>query len=232
MDALDNVMNQAQTAADNYTPTADVQDAVENLPATTNAGNYQPPVKPSVGGILANAGIIVDEYVYPDKAGVKISKDMKGYLDDFEAIIDMSEVVPILSFSSELNGNSSFVKSYDGQTTNGGGNFQLECARLSRRPGAKNRGPFDTVEIPLELAKDVKDPKSTLTFDAGTEVGLTPSPTGVKEFAKFLKALSDVNPDLTTTGRVRVKAHNKFRDNRNGNEWGVVAFELLEVLEG
>lgn len=228
MNALDNVMDAAAAAAKDFVPPA--IDDVENLPATREA--YSPPAAaPSVQGMLDNTGIMVDEYVYPDKAGFKISKDMKGYLDDAEVIIDMSEVVPIISFSSELNGSSSFGKSYNGQTTPGGGNFQLECARLSRRPGSKNRGPFETVEIPMALAKAIKDPKSTLTFDEGCEVGLTPSPTGVKEFAKFLKGLAKTDPALTTTGRLKVKIVNKFRSNSKGNEWGVIAFELIEVLK-
>lgn len=224
MDNLDAVMNQAAAAAANHQPPVEV-----NLPA--EAPRSAPPAAPSVGNILQNSGIIVDEYVYPDKAGLKISKDMKGYLDDFEATINMADVVPIISFSSELNGNTTYVKSYDGQTSPGGGNFALECQRLERRPGSKNRGPYDTVEIPLVLTKDVKDPKSALTFDEGTEIGLTPSPTGVKEFAKFLKTLAKTNPALTSSGVVKVKVINKQRTNRNGNEWGVIEFELLGVVE-
>lgn len=222
-------MNQAQAAAENFTPAT--QEDTPNLPAQYNQAP-PPATRPSVQGVLSNTGIIVDEYVYPDKAGLKISKDMKGYLDDIEVTIDMSEVVPIASFSSELNGNSTFLKSYDGVSTPGGGNFQLEQQRLSRRPGSKNRGPFDTVEIPMVLTSEVKDPKSTLAYDAGTEIGLTPSPTGIKEFAKLLKALARIDPNLTSDGVVKVKAINKFRQNSNGNEWGVIAFELIEVVEG
>jgi hypothetical protein len=222
-------MTQAAKAAANFSP-AVIDAAVDNLP-TQYQQAAPPAARPSIQNMLDNAGITVDEYVYPDKAGCKISKDMKGYLDDFEAIIDMSEVIAISSFSSELGGNTTFVKSYDGVTAQGGGNYQLELARLSRRAGSKNRGPTDTVEIPMELSVDVKDPKSTLTFDAGTLVGLTPSPTGVKEFNKLLKTLAKIDPNLTVEGRVHVKCVNKERTNTNGNTWGVIAFELIAVLD-
>lgn len=229
MNALDSVLDQAANAASNFAPpTAFV---AENLPAVAPQTSNLPTTAPSVSGVLHNAGIVVDEYIYPDKAGLKVSKDMKGYLDDIEVVIDMAEVLAILSFSAELNGNTTFLKSYNGVTTPGGQNFQNECAKLARQPGTKCRGPFETVEIPMTLAKEVKDPKSSLVFDEDLEVGLTPSPTGVKEFAKFLKVLAKRDPSLTTDGRVRVKLVNKMRSNRNGNEWGVISFELLEVLE-
>lgn len=231
MDNLDSVMNQAAEAAANYSP-AVIDQAVENLP-TQYQQAAPPAARPSMDNLLNNAGITVDEYVYPDKAGVKISKDMKGYLEEFEAIIDMADVIPISSFSSELNGNTTFVKSYDGVTVAGGGNYQLEVARLSRRPGSKNRGPTDTVEIPMELAKDVADPKkdSALVIAAGTMVGLTPSPTGIKEFTKLMKTLAKIDPNLTSDGRIKVTCVNKERSNTNGNNWGVIAFENIEVLE-
>lgn len=228
--ALDNVLDTAAAAAAAHTP-ASAPDTNLTLVADTGTAVAPAAAAPSMDSFRQNAGIMVDEYLYPDKAGLKISKDMKGYLDDFTVIIDMSEVVPISSFSAEINGASTFLKSYNGVTTVNGQNYQMEQQRLSRQPGAKCRGPFDTVEIPLVLAEDVKDPKSNLTFDEGTEIGLTPSPTGTKEFQRFLKALAKQDPALAEDGVLKVKVIGKPRKNSNGNEWGVAAFELIEVVE-
>src|SRR3546814_20235448 len=81
--------------------------------------------------------------------------------------------------SSDL-GNTTFVKSYDGVTTSGGQNFMAELARL-QKTNDKVDGPYDTVEIPFEIADDVKDPKSSAVFEARLETGYTPSLNGYKD---------------------------------------------------
>src|SRR3546814_12562447 len=80
----------------------------------------------------------------------------------------MSDVVVISQIRANTGGNTTFVKSYDGVTTSGGQNFMAELARL-QKTNDKVDGPYDTVEIPFELADDVKDPKSRAVFEAGLE---------------------------------------------------------------
>ncbi len=222
--ALDNVMAQAEAAAAAH--------QVPEVPA------YQPPALQQPGGVPAkrtlqsvndNAGILVETYLLPKTEGLKIGSDMKGLLDEVVGIVDMSEVVVISQIRANTGGNTTFVKSYDGVTSVGGQNFMAELARL-QKVHDKVDGPYDTVEIPFELADDVKDPKSSTTYEAGLEIGYTPSLTGYKEFQRFVKSLNKKDPALLEA-RLKVKFIHEKKTNSNNNEWGVVRFELLEVLD-
>jgi hypothetical protein len=229
MDNLDAVMAQAEAQASNFTPT--------NLPAAVAAAPqgavqaYQQPQAPSLMGSMSNSGVLADEYLKVDKAGFKIGDDFKGYVDDFVATIDMSEVSAITSFSSEAGGKTDFIKTFDGIQTPSGQSFNQEMNRLGSRAGAKNRGPYPTAEIPLVLVDDIKDPKSALVVEADALVCLTPSVTGYKEFQKFFKSLVKAtgSAEAAASAEVKVKVTCKERSN-TANTWGVATFELLEVL--
>ncbi len=214
MNALDNVMNNAEAAAANYVSPAATQPYY-----ASNA-----PVKPTLQDMSDASGILVDEYILSKPEGLKISRDMKGLLDSIDVQIDMSDVVPIIQVRANSGGNTTFVKSYDGVTTSTGQNLYAEIDRLTRSH-EKVDGPYPSVEIPVTLIKDVKDPKSTLTFEADTELGYTPSMTGFKEFQKFMKAMKKAGRPLTDT--VNVRLHAEKKTNINNNEWGVIRFELL-----
>lgn len=223
--ALDNVMAQAEAAA-----------AAHHVP---EVATYQPPaLQQQQGGVPMkrtlqsandNAGILVENYLLPKTEGLKIGNDMKGLLDEVVAILDMSDVVVISQIRANTGGNTTFVKSYDGVTTSGGQNFMAELARL-QKTNEKVDGPYDTVEVPFELAEDVKDPKGSEVYEEGLELGYTPSLTGYKEFQRFMKKLSKEDPALLGA-RLKVKLIHEKKTNSKNNEWGVVRFELLEVLD-
>lgn len=222
--ALDQVMAQAEAAA----AAAPLAQAPAVVPHQSTALT-QPGARRSLQEANDNAGILVETYLLPKTEGLKIGNDMKGLLDDVEGIIDMSDVVVISQIRANTGGNTTFVKSYDGVTTSGGQNFLAELERL-RKTNDKVDGPYDTVEIPFELVSDVKDPKGTAIFEAGMEIGYTPSLTGYKEFQRFMKKLTKQDPDLLSA-RLKVKFIHEKKTNSNNNEWGVVRFELLEILE-
>lgn len=222
--ALDNVMAQAEAAA-----------AAHHVP---EVATYQPPALQQQGGVPMkrtlqsandNAGILVENYLLPKTEGLKIGNDMKGLLDEVVGIVDMSDVVVISQIRANTGGNTTFVKSYDGVTTAGGQNFLGELARL-QKTNDKVDGPYDTAEIPFELDADVKDPKGTAVYEEGLELGYTPSLTGYKEFQRFMKKLTKQDPALLEA-RLKVKFIHEKKTNSNNNEWGVVRFELLEVLD-
>jgi hypothetical protein len=223
--ALDNMMAQAEAAAATYQPPALTQ-APENLPAPAN--NNSALAKPSLADFANSGGMTVDEFVQVKAEGFRIGKDMKGLLDELIVEIDMSEVIPIFSARGETGGNTKFIKSYDGQTTDRGENFNAALAHL-QRTNTKFEGPYKSAEIPMELVDDVKDPKSALTFDSGTSIGLTPSITGFKSFQKFMKSLTKSDPSLLEA-TLKVKLVHEKKTNSNNNEWGVLNFELIEVL--
>ena len=222
--ALDAVLANAKTAAANYTPPA-VQDAQTNAPAVVGSSGGL--ARPSMDAIVNGGGITVDEYLQSKAEGFRISKDMKGLLEEIVVEIDMSDVVPIYQSRHETNGSTTFIKSYDGVTTSMGGNFEQAVANANA-VNLKNTGVYSSAEIPVELAVDAKDPKTSLVIHAGTMIGITPSLTGFKEFQKFCKALTKKDPNLVNAV-IKAKIKHLKRTNSNNNEWGVVEFEYLEA---
>jgi hypothetical protein len=223
--ALDSVLQQAEQAAQNYTPPAVVTSG-NQVPAAANQNTGGLPARRSLNDVADSAGLTVDEYLTNKAEGFRIGKEMKGLLEEIIVEIDLSEVSPIFVSRHELNGNTKFVRSYDGVRTSTGSNFEAEVRHYDAQ-GYKGSGVYESVEIPAELLEDVKDPKSSLVIHEGTTIGITPSMTGAKEFAKFVKAVRKVNPALLDD-TVKVKVSHKKRTNSNNNEWGVCVFELIE----
>lgn len=227
----------AQTSAlaavmDNAAAAAAAAPAVENslIPTNTSAGNLTvqqnslPAARPSLDSMIDSAGMTVDEYLTIKDAGFRLG-DMKGYFKEFEATLDLSEVVAIFSVRANRSGSTTFIKSYDGVTTPQGQNFDLEIRKL-QATNDKVDGPYQTSEIPVTLTTEVTDGK--VKFDAGTTVGITPAITGVKFFTKFLKQVRAAGLSDKT---LRVRIVHTPQSNAKGNEWGVAAFELLGAAE-
>lgn len=222
-DALNDVLAQAQAAAATFVQPqgAGNTNALTAAPTTTNAL-----AKPSMESALTGGGMTVDEYLQSKAEGFRISKEMKGLLEEIVVDIDMTDVTFIYSSRHESGGQTKFLKSYDGVTTDSGQNFQAAINAAAAGPGVKSSGIYQSVEIPCELVEDVKDPKSTLVVHAGTMVGITPSVTGFKEFQKWLKKLAKEDPSLLKN-TIRAKVTHMKRTNSNNNEWGVVTFEKI-----
>jgi hypothetical protein len=225
--ALDNVMAEAEAAAAQAAP-APVQ-----LPAVGGAAGLVPAApanlnRPALEDFLDGGGMDVDTYLKVNAEGFRIGDKMQGLLEDVIVEIDMTEVTPIYQSRHEAGGKTTFLKTYDGQTTPEGKNFNAEFDRLSRL-NVKNDGPFQTAEIPMTLVDDVTDPKksSSVVIDAGTRVGLTPSKTGFRAFQAFGKQLRRNNP-AALNGVLKVKLVHEKKTNTAGNEWGVINFELVE----
>jgi hypothetical protein len=222
--ALDGVLAAAQSAAENFQAPAVVPQN-GNLPAASNDNRMGALSKPTMEGFLSGSGMTCDEYLVNKAEGFRIGKEMKGLLEEIEAELDLMDVVPVFVSRHETAGQTKFLKSYDGETTPNGQNFQYayqaECAR-----NQNNTEPYKTVEIPVTLTADVKDPKSGLVIHEGTIVGITPSLTGFTHFQKFHKKLLKANP-ANADATVKVKITHTKRTNSKNNEWGVCDFELI-----
>ena len=196
---------------------------------------YAPPqdgaAYPSLDNFAATSGIVVDLYMRVKPDGFRLGDDMKGLLETVLVTIDMLDLTPIYQSRHEVGGNTIFLKSYDGVTTPQGHNFEQAVATKDAIPGSKNSGIYRTVEIPCTLAEDVSDPRSALSIEAGTSIGVTPSVTGFAEFLRFYKKLQRTDPALLQD-ILKVRLTHKKRTNRNNNEWGVLEFEYLGIGEG
>ena len=209
--ALDRVMNQAEAAADNFSQPS------ENRNLTVTSPQSQQLSRPSLESIADSAGIQVDEYLTVKDTGFRLGDAKSKMFDRAKVRIDINEVVPIFSVRATKSGNTTFIKSYDGAMTSQGQNFQLATDQL-RATSDKVDGPYQTVEIPAELLEDVGGQK------AGTRIGITPAITGVKFWTKFYNELR--KNDLVSA-TVDVEIVHTPQSNKNGNEWGVVAFEVV-----
>ena len=224
--ALDDVLANAQEAAANYTPPAIV--AGSTLPqSAANNNNNVGLAKLSMQDVIDGGGLSVDEYLQNKAEGFRISKGMKGLVEEINVEIDLADVTVIYSSRHEQNGSTKFLKSYDGVRTAEGENFAAKVAHYDAL-GFTGSGVYQTAEIPAELLEDVKDPKSSLVVHAGTMIGITPSLTGMKPFQKFIKKLNKDAPQLVN-GVVQVKVTHLKRTNARNNEWGVCEFELIDA---
>lgn len=208
--ALSRVMDQADEAASNLP-------AVQNPQGQQLAPTNIAPRRPSLDAMADSSGIQVDEFLTIKDTGFRLGDAKAKMFNEFTATIDMSEVVAITAIRATRNGNTTFIKSYDGISTSQGQSFQQAEANL-RSTHEKVDGPYDTAEIPLTLDADVGGLK------AGDRIGITPSITGAKFFTKFYNELRREGKQADV---VKVKVVHTPQSNKNGNEWGVAAFELI-----
>lgn len=213
--ALDRVMDNAETAASNLpAPTA----PSANAPAQYNPSPVQ---RPSLTAMADSAGIQVDEFLTVKDTGFRLGDAKNKLFDKAKVRINMRDVVPIVSIRANRSGNTTFVKSYDGIMTSQGQSLAVVEQQL-RGSHDKVDGPYQTAEIPATLLEDVGGSK------AGTTIGITPAITGVKFFTKFFNELRQKGLEEAT---VDVNLIHTPQSNKNGNEWGVVAFELIGESE-
>lgn len=230
MNALSNVLEQAELAAAAHVPAAANTNTSLAVVGGTTAGALAPLGQPSLTDFLNSGGMVVDQYINVKPSGVTIG-DSKAKLETIPVIVDMADLTPLWVARVEVGGNTTFYKSYNGSTTARGENFHHLVDLKGRAPGAKSSGIYQSVEISCELAEDLKDSKGALVADAGTTVGFTPSLTGFKEFQQFAKKLAKIDPTLIQA-RLRINLNAKDRSNKNGNEWVVLDYEYLGLAEG
>jgi hypothetical protein len=209
--ALDSVIDQATTAADSAAPNTGGA-----LVAQAQQGTAVATSRPSLDDMADNSGMTVDAYLSVKEAGLRIDKE--AYFQEAEVTIDLTAVVPIFSVRANRGGSTTFIKSYDGRMTSQGENFQQATQRLQASHD-KVDGPYQTAEIPVVLLKDVPGAKK------GQTLGITPAITGVKFWTKFYKELREKG---LSTSTVKAKITCVPQTNKNGNEWGVVGFELID----
>lgn len=206
--ALDRVMDQADEASRSLVP---------SQPAPQALTPYQPATRPSLEGMADSAGIQVDAFLTVKDTGFRLGDNKSPMFKEALVRINMNEVVPIISVRANRAGNTTFIKSYDGISTSQGQNFEQAIASL-RGSHDKVDGPYQTAEIPATLLEAAGGEKK------GTTIGITPAITGVKFFTKFYNELRQLQLE---TASVDVKIVHTPQTNKNGNEWGVVAFELV-----
>jgi hypothetical protein len=181
----------------------------------------------SMDAFLNPGGMECESYVQVKEGGIKLSKDWVGFIDEFDAILNLSEVQFFIGIRKEVGSQVTYAKSYDGQTTSRGENFAAvveEFKRTSQKPADTYRG----ADIPLTLLAGIADPKGKgPALEADAIVGLTTSITGFKPFAAFAKKLQQAGLGNTP---VKVRVKHAARKNAQNQAYGVCEFDVLEVI--
>ena len=222
MPTLDEVLAQAKSGAANLTP-ATPGTAIQSQP-TGSSVSYNM----NEDAFLNGGGMEVDSYIQVKDAGLRLSKDWAGFIDEFEATIDMRDVAFFMGIRREVGKNVDYARTYDGVTTSKGENFQQVVSEF-KATSQKPADPYRGADIPLVLTQgyaDPKDPKKAM--EADSVVGLTTSITGFKPWANFHKKAKAAG---LGTSVLKVRVSHSPRKNAAGQEYGVCEFELIDIVE-
>lgn len=227
MSNLDQILAAAKTQSASLVPLDPAAGSIP-LPALASGGGSVVGYNMSADAFLNPGGMECDSYIQVKDAGFKLNKDWGGYIEGFDAILDMREVQFFMGIRKEVGSNVSYAKSYDGVTTARGENF----AQVVQEFKASSQKPADTyrgADIPLELAADYTDPKNKAkVYTAGQVLGLTTSITGFKPFASFARKLQSAG---LMDKRLKIRVTCEARQNAAGQDYGVATFDVIEVLD-
>lgn len=225
MSNLDAILAAAKEQSQALAPVAGAAPA---LPALTQVGGNAVAYNMSQDAFLNPGGMECDSYVQVKDTGIKLNKDWQATIDEFEAILDMRDVQFFMGIRKEVGSQVSYAKSYDGVTTQRGENFAQvveEFKRTSQKPADTYRG----ADIPLTLVSAIEAPKGKGTsFEADQVVGLTTSITGFKPFATFARKLQSAG---LMNSRIKVKLTHAARRNAANQDYGVIEWDVIEVLD-
>lgn len=163
------------------------------------------------------------------KEGEGLKIDNSPLYDELEVSINMAEVQVSKAIKYDSAGSTKYLKSYDGVTTVHGDNFAAKVQEAYRLD-PKCKGVYNSADIPMRvLAPLASSKKNDDTIYATPEdvIGHSLSTTNFGEWANFYKRLQGLGAANST---VKVKLSAKRRTG-GGFTWGVVTFDLIEVLE-
>lgn len=174
-----------------------------------------------------DTGLNVDGFIQPKFEGLtlKMQDDTltKGSSIIEEVYVTLNPTADMQPFKGAKYGNkpTTYIKTFDSEKEARGGSWEAALAK------AKLADPkvytYSGVDVEFKVAQDVKDVKGKVVAEAGTVLGHSSTPTGLKNIKKFLKAVEVAG---LTEEDILVKITNEPRS-ADGNNWGVLAFELI-----
>lgn len=209
-------------------------EAAAGLPATTSQSTDVAPVQYGTGlDDFLSGGMQVDKWIQVKDAGIRLDRDEKAFITEFEAELDLDSVQLFVGLRAEFAGNKvEYRQSNDGgKTTTRGENF-AELAARWKATSVKPVDPYRGANMTLVLANDVVQGKTTIP--AGTKLGYTTPVTGFTPFQNLLKKLaaegkvSDAGGGRLSGGRVAVKLTHEARENAAKQEYGVVLMDIAD----
>lgn len=169
---------------------------------------------------LGASGLNVDHFLSVTEDGLKI-KDKNGLIEQILVEIDMQKIAVFEGIKYGGN-NAIYVKTYDGVNANTGG---LWAAALRKAQMAEpNVRPYMGADLTMVLAEPALSVKGETVADVGTVLGHSTSTTNK---ANLMELIDAVKAAGLSNEIVLVKVTSQPRTNKNGNNWGVLKFELV-----
>lgn len=177
--------------------------------------------KPSMATVAAATGVIPRNvpYVKVNEDGIKFGKD-KTYFTEFKGKVKMVEDKGFQVKMTVRFGNpAQYLSTYDGAVCDKGGSWGDAMAKA--RMVDPNAEPYPAADILIELTEDVNLKDEVMK--AGSLVGLNTSKSNFSEWQDFYVVVADAG---LLDQEVDIQfGHREIE--HNGNNWGVVTFELL-----
>lgn len=216
----------AKAAAANLAPSQ----AVVPAAAAPGAGQYAAPAAytapaaPMSMDDLMVGSMSVDLWLKVKEFGLIVGAgNPPELLREIVVGLDMSEVIP--NYSIKYGNPAVYKKTFDRVTCATGGSW-AEAVAQAQRVDPKARD-YRSADLPFVALEDIKGPSGAVLAEAGKRIGHTLSTTNWREFELFYRDLAQKG---LTKSVVKVKLGFLPRSNAGGNKWGVVTFQLLEVL--
>lgn len=212
---------------------ADVQQgntSAQVIPHPSSAGVPMAPGKRLTMGEMQGNSISVDTWMKVKQYGIIIGDS--GLIPSLRCSIEMRDGAFIPKYSIKAGNPAQYFSTLDQVTAVGGGSWAAACEKARALDGRARE--YRCVELPFRLEEDAvfTDPKTkakVVVAKAGDMIGHTTSTTNWANWEKFYTEVSDAGL-LGQTVDVILTAQE--RKNKSGNEWGVLAFELVEPEGG
>ena len=223
--SLQEAMNAAKEAARNLPATQDEQVPGGEL-TTTEYGT-------SLDSFLSG-NMQVDTWLQVKDGGLRLNRDDKAFITEFEADLDASTIQLFMGLRAEFAGNQAeYRQSFDGgKTTTQGENFATVLRQWNATAVKPPGRPYRGANMTFVLAEDVKQGK--VSIPAGTKIGYTTSVTGWYPFQELLKQLTadgrvqDVGGGRLSGELIRVRCTHEVKTNKQNQDYGVLNIEVIE----
>jgi hypothetical protein len=224
---VDAAIAAAQEKAENAEPVATTQAVA---PAQPTAVAAAPVGGPLTFDDLTQGGMDVTDWLKVNEFGLTVGSHGDKLFKDAEFLIDTNNVqaVEVIKFGNP----ATYMKTYDRITCVSGGTWQEAMAKAAQvQPGVR---PYQSAELPLQVVSDI-EVDGTVVAQEGDLLGHSTSTTNFANLSSLMKELKEKGqspiPGERKGAIVKLKVSSEKRTNQRKNTWGVLAFELLEVVE-
>lgn len=165
----------------------------------------------------------VDSYLRVKYQQMFIGDDLIGDQELYVSI-NLANVVCKLS----IKGGSPVVyrSTTDGKTCTSGGSWLAAVEEVQRK--APNAQPYNCADIPMVIAKNVKNFQGNVVVSTGATVGHTTSTTNWRNWVSFYQSLPEDVKERKEEVFVKITRQDI---QKKGNSWSVLAFEYINFEE-